>query len=112
LASGRQKAAGLSAKSQAFQSVIWDSLARIVHSSIAKLSRASGGATRAYPTGPLLEPEMSYLKQKLSIPVVKYSALAIALCLWVFGLIDQLYSSAEMMKYLLLSILMAAIAFI
>ncbi|MEA2981670.1 MAG: hypothetical protein QOF91_1625 [Alphaproteobacteria bacterium] len=55
---------------------------------------------------------MSYLKQKLSIPVVKYSALAIALCLWVFGLIDQLYSSAEMMKYLLLSILMAAIAFI
>jgi hypothetical protein len=55
---------------------------------------------------------MSYLKQKLSLPLVKYSALAVALSLWVFGLVDQLYSSAEMMKYLLLSILMAAVAFL
>ena len=55
---------------------------------------------------------MSYLKQKLSLPRVKYSALAVALSLWVFGLVDQLYSSAEMMKYLLLSILMAAVAFL
>ena len=55
---------------------------------------------------------MSYLKQKLSLPLVKYSALAIASSLWMFGLVDQLYSSAAMMKYLLMSILMAAVALI
>jgi hypothetical protein len=55
---------------------------------------------------------MSFLKQKLSMPVVKYSALAIASSLWLFGLVDQLYTSAGTMKYLLLSILMAAVAFI
>ena len=55
---------------------------------------------------------MSFLKQKLSMPLVKYSALAVASSLWVFGLVEQLYSSAEMMKYLLLSLLMAAVAFI
>ena len=54
---------------------------------------------------------MSYLKQKLSLPLVKYSALGIASCLWVFGLVDQFYESAAMMKYLLLSLLMAAVAF-
>ena len=63
--------------------------------------------------GPLEETfEMAFLKQKLSIPAVKYSALAIASTVWVFGLVDQLYSSAAMMKYLLLSLLMAAVAFI
>lgn len=55
---------------------------------------------------------MSFLKQKLSMPVVKYSVLAIASSLWVFGLVDQTYSSAATMKYLLLSLLMAAVAFI
>jgi hypothetical protein len=55
---------------------------------------------------------MSFLKQKLSMPLVKYSALTVASCLWVFGLIDQFYSSAAMMKYLLMSILMAAVAFL
>jgi hypothetical protein len=30
----------------------------------------------------------------------------------VFGLVDRLYSSAAMMKYLLLSLLMAAVAFL
>jgi hypothetical protein len=56
--------------------------------------------------------EMSFLKQKLAIPVVKYCVLGLALSLWVFGLVDQFYSSASMMKYLLLSLLMAAVAFI
>ena len=56
--------------------------------------------------------EMSFLKQKLAMPVVKYSVLGLASGLWVFGLVDQLYSSASMMKYLLLSLLMAAVAFI
>jgi hypothetical protein len=55
---------------------------------------------------------MSYLKQKLSVPLVKYSAFAIASSLWVFGLVDQFYESAAVMKYLLLSLLMAAIAFL
>jgi hypothetical protein len=55
---------------------------------------------------------MSFLKQKLAMPVVKYSVFGLASVLWVFGLVDQLYSSAEMMKYLLLSLLMAAVAFI
>ncbi len=55
---------------------------------------------------------MSFLKQKLSTPLVKYGALAVASSLWLFGLVDQLYSSAEVMKYLLLSLLMAAIAFL
>jgi hypothetical protein len=51
---------------------------------------------------------MSFLKRKLSLPVVKYSALAVASSLWVFGLVEQFYSSAEVMKYLLLSLLMGA----
>jgi len=55
---------------------------------------------------------MSYLKQKLSQPLVKYSVFGLASGLWVFGLVDQLYESAAMMKYLLLSLLMAAVAFI
>ncbi len=55
---------------------------------------------------------MSYLKQKFSLPLVKYSVFGIASLLWVFGLVDQLYESAAMMKYLLLSLLMAAVAFI
>jgi hypothetical protein len=55
---------------------------------------------------------MSFIKQKLSLPVVKYGALGIASSVWLFGLVEQLYSSPEMMKYLLLSILMAAVAFL
>jgi hypothetical protein len=53
---------------------------------------------------------MSFLKQTLSNPAVKFGALAIALSLWTFGLFDELYASAATMKYLLLSILMAAVA--
>lgn len=55
---------------------------------------------------------MSFLKQKLSMPIVKYSALGIAASLWTIGLVDEFYSSAAMMKYLLMSLLMAAVAFI
>jgi hypothetical protein len=53
---------------------------------------------------------MSFLKQKLSTPAVKYGVLGVAGLLWAFGLVDQLYSSAAMMKYLLVSIMMAAVA--
>jgi hypothetical protein len=55
---------------------------------------------------------MSYLKQKLAMPLVKYSILTVAACLWVFGLIEQIYSSAAVMKYVLMSLLMAAVAFL
>jgi hypothetical protein len=64
------------------------------------------------PSGPFGEPGMSFLKQKLSIQLVKFGVLGGAGCFWVFGLVDQLYSSAAMMKYLLLSLLMAAVAFL
>ena len=45
-------------------------------------------------------------------PLVKYGVLAFALMLWSFGLVDQLYSSAATMKYILMSILIAAVAVI
>jgi hypothetical protein len=45
-------------------------------------------------------------------PLVKYGVLAFAFTLWSFGLVDQLYSSAATMKYLLMSLLIAAVAII
>ncbi len=48
----------------------------------------------------------------LRSPFVKYGLLSVALALWGFGLVDQLYSSAATMKYLLMSLLMVAIAVI
>ena len=68
--------------------------------------------TRVLRPVPLESFAMSYLKQKLSLPLVKYSVITIASTLWVFGLVDQLDSSAAMMKYLLLLLLIAALAFI
>jgi len=53
---------------------------------------------------------MSYLKAKLSLPAVKYGVFAVAFALWGFGLVGQLYSSAAVMKYLMLSMLIAAVA--
>jgi hypothetical protein len=53
---------------------------------------------------------MSYLKAKLSLPIVKYGVLTVCSVLWAFGLVDQLYSSAATMKYLLMSLLIAAVA--
>jgi hypothetical protein len=100
-------------KHKLFQYLTGHPLACIVHSSISMLSRAGSGRLPAsHRPVPLESFAMSYLKQKLSVPVVKYSAIAIASSLWVFGLIDQLSSSAAMMKYLLLSLLLAALAFI
>jgi hypothetical protein len=43
-------------------------------------------------------------------PVVKYSVITVAVGLWGFGLVDQFYSSAATMKYLLMSLLIVAIA--
>ena len=55
---------------------------------------------------------MKYIKQVTSIPKVKYGLLTLGSGAWAFGLVDQLYSSAAVMKYLLMSLLMAAVAFI
>ena len=46
----------------------------------------------------------------LRSPAVKYSLIALAGGLWTFGLIDQLYSSASAMKYILMSLLIGAVA--
>jgi hypothetical protein len=42
----------------------------------------------------------------LRSPAVKYSLITLALGLWCYGLVDQLYSSAATMKYLLMTLLM------
>ena len=70
----------------------------------------AAGATRAYFARSMEDLQMSFLKQKLSIPAVKFSVLAIALSVWTLVMLEELYESAAMMKYLLLSILMAAVA--
>jgi hypothetical protein len=46
----------------------------------------------------------------LKSPAVKYGLIALAGGLWTFGLVDQLYSSAGAMKYILMSLLIAAVA--
>ena len=53
---------------------------------------------------------MSLLKRAFAIPLFKYGLLALGLGLWVFGLANQLYSTDETIKYVLISMLMAAIA--
>jgi hypothetical protein len=49
---------------------------------------------------------VSYLKTKLRLPVVKYGVIALCSSVWVFALVDQLYTSAGTMKYLLMSLIM------
>ncbi|MEW6450768.1 MAG: hypothetical protein AB1490_08985 [Pseudomonadota bacterium] len=46
----------------------------------------------------------------LKSPAVKYSLIALAAGLWLFGLVDQLYSSASVAKYILMSLLIGAVA--
>ena len=58
---------------------------------------------------------MSYLKSKLHpleryLPWLKYGTLGVCASLWLFALIDQLYSSADVMKYLLMSMILFALA--
>jgi hypothetical protein len=61
------------------------------------------------------EHAMSYLRTKLHPlekywPWVKYGLLAACASMWVFALVDQLYSSAGVMKYLLMSMILFALA--
>ena len=60
---------------------------------------------------------MSYLRSKLHplekyLPWAKYGVLAVCASPWVFALVDQLYSSAGVMKYLLMSMILFALALI
>ena len=53
------------------------------------------------------------LKSALSSrPFLKYGLLTLGSGLWIYGLVEQLYSSEAIMKYLLMSLLMAALAVI
>ena len=45
----------------------------------------------------------------LRSPVLKYSLIALAFGLWGFGLVDQFYSSASVMKYLLMSMIIGVL---
>jgi hypothetical protein len=65
---------------------------------------------------------MSYLKAKLGPPLekygpkygpwVRYGVLALGASVWLFALVDQLYTSANIMKYLLMSLIILTIAVI
>jgi len=46
----------------------------------------------------------------LRSPVLKYSLIALAFGIWGFGLVDQLYSSASTMKYLLMTMIIGVVA--
>ena len=57
---------------------------------------------------------MSYLRSKLYpleryLPWVKYGVLAVCASTWLYALVDQLYSSAGVMKYLLMSMILFAL---
>ena len=52
---------------------------------------------------------MRFLKRVIATRRLKYGLLAVGSVAWTFGLVDQLYSSAATMKYLLMSLLMVAV---
>jgi hypothetical protein len=45
-------------------------------------------------------------------PWVKYGVLGLCTSVWCYALVDQLYTSAQTMKYLLMSLIIIAIALI
>ena len=53
---------------------------------------------------------MRFLKRLIATRRLKYGVFALGSVAWTFGLVDQLYSSAATMKYLLMSLLMVAVA--
>jgi hypothetical protein len=65
---------------------------------------------------------MSFLKAKFLSPLekygskygprMKYGAIAVCSSVWLYALVDQLYSSANIMKYLLMSLIILTIALI
>ena len=65
-----------------------------------------------------MEKRMSHFKAMIRHPLLKYSSwvkygvLALCASVWLYALIDQLYTSAGTMKYLLMSLIIIAIALI
>jgi len=61
---------------------------------------------------------MSYLKSKIPLPLLKYrpwlkySVIGACALLWIAALVGEFYSSAGTMKYLLMSLIMLAIAMV
>ena len=61
---------------------------------------------------------MSHLKAMIREPLakygfwVKYGVLAMCASVWLYALVDQLYTSATTMKYLLMSLIIITIALI
>jgi hypothetical protein len=58
---------------------------------------------------------MSYLRSKLHplekyLPWIKFGVLVLCASVWLYALVDQAYSSAGAMKYLLMSMIIFAIA--
>ncbi len=53
---------------------------------------------------------LSVLKKWSAIPLVKYSLIAVASVMWLFGLADQLGDPTQTMKYVAISLLMVAVA--
>jgi hypothetical protein len=53
---------------------------------------------------------VDYFKRVLAKPRLKYGLLTLGTGVWTVGLIDQLSSSAATMKYLVMSLLMVAVA--
>jgi hypothetical protein len=64
---------------------------------------------------PAAETAMSYLKSMLHpveryLPWIKYGVLVACASAWLYALVDQMYSSAGVMKYLLMSLILLALA--
>jgi hypothetical protein len=45
-------------------------------------------------------------------PLLKYGLLTLGSGLWIYGLVEQIYSSEAILKYLLMSLLMVVVAVI
>ena len=52
---------------------------------------------------------MAFLRSLMAIPLVRYAVLAVGGALWLFGLVDQASAEAAI-KYLVMSLLIAAVA--
>ena len=46
------------------------------------------------------------------LPWIKYGALAVCASIWFYALVDQFYTSAHVMKYLLMSMIILALALV
>ena len=64
----------------------------------------------AHERGPMNIRSSPVKWQPLRSPVLKYSLIALAFGLWGFGLVEQSYSSASDMKYLLMAMIIGVLA--